>query len=199
MTRKNLITQLMIGSLLVPLTLCASQSQAGNIGVSFHLGIPLPSVVIAPQPVYRRPAPVFSFNATPEFIYSPSLSFYVGIGSPYDLFYHNNSYFIFDRGYWYRSSHLRGSWQIVDYHILPPGFRKHKIEQIRRYRDTDFKASRRHQQVSPDRRYPPRYSREYQERDRRSYRDDSRPREFDRDRRNYRDDRRTREFDRDRR
>jgi len=183
MTKNKLIIQLMIGSLLLPLALCTSQSQAGDIGVNIHLGIPLPPVVIAPRPVYRQPMPAFSFSATPEFIYSPSLNFYVGIGSPYDIFYHNNSYFIFDQGYWYRSSHLRGSWQIVDYHILPPGFRKHRIEQIRRYRDTDFKAYRNHRRESPDRRYPPHYNREYKEKERKGYRDDRRPHGYDRDRR----------------
>jgi len=199
MTRNNLLTKLLLGSLLIPITLCVPQSHAGDIGFSIHFGTPYPPVVMAPQPIYRRPMPAFSFSATPEFIYSPSLNFYVGVGSPYDVFYHNNSYFIFDQGYWYRSSHLRGSWQIVDYHILPPGFRKHRIEQIRRYRDTDYRAYRNHRRESPDRRYPPHYSREHKEKDQKGYRDDRRPREYERDRKGYRDERRPREYDRDRR
>ncbi len=189
--KKILIIKLVIGSLLAPLAWWATDSHAGDIGVSFHLGLPIPSAIIVPQPVYRRPPPAFAFRETPEFIYSPSLNFYVGVNSPYDLFYHNNSYFIFDQGYWHRSPQLHGPWQIVEYHILPPGFRRHKIEQMRRYRDADFKASRRH---SRDRRYTP--ARDYREE--RHYRDESRS-GYDRDRRNYRDDRRPREFDRDRR
>ncbi len=193
MTKKNLIIKLVIGSLLAPLAWWATDSQAGDIGVSFHLGLPFPAAIIAPQPVYRRNLPAFSFRETPEFIYSPSLNFYVGVNSPYDLFYYNNSYFIFDQGYWHRSPQLDGPWQIVDYHILPPGFRRHKIEQMRRYRDADFKASRRQHGDRRDRRYAP--ARDYREE--RHYRDERRS--GDRERRNYRDDRRPRDFDRDHR
>lgn len=200
MIRKNLARKFMIASLLVPLALCTSQSQAGDIGVSIHLGIPYPPpVIIAPRPVYRRPVPTFYFNETPEFIYSPSLNFYVGVGSPYDLFYHNNSYFIFQQGYWHSSNQLHGPWHIVDYRTLPPGFRRHKIEQIRRYRDSDYKASRHQRRDYPDRRYVPHYNRDYRERDRNNYREERRSREYEKEHNNYREERRPREYERERR
>ncbi|MBA3005720.1 MAG: hypothetical protein KKB91_02565 [Proteobacteria bacterium] len=180
MTKKDFMTPFMIAALAIPLTLCIpSNSHAGDIGVNIHLGVPLPPVIV-PRPVYRRPVPIFYFNESPEFIYSPFLSFSVAIGSPYDLFYDNNAYYIFHQGYWHRSSRLDGPWRIVDYRSLPRAFHRHKIEQIRRYRDKEYDVYRHHRQDSPDKRYSPRYNRDHRERDHRNYREERRPREYER-------------------
>ncbi len=184
MTRKYFMTHFMITALAIPLTLCIpSNSHAGDIGVGIHFGIP-PQPVFVPRPVYRRPVPIFYFDESPEFVYSPFLSFSMAIGSPYDLFYDNNDYYIFHQGYWHRSSHLDGPWRIVDYRSLPPAFHRHKIEQIRRYRDKKYDVYRQHRQGYRDRRYPPpRYNREYREyreRYHRDYREERRPREYER-------------------
>lgn len=186
MTRKNFMKRIMISALSIPLALCASQSQAGNVGVDIHFGIPFQPEIIVQRPVYRRPVPTFYFRETPDFIYQESLGFSVGVGSPYDVFYDNNDYYIFQQGYWHRSSQLDGPWRIVDYQTLPPNFRRHKIEQIRRYRDAEYNTYRQHRRYSPDRRYTPRYSREYRDRDHRNYRqvrdhrEERRPRDHER-------------------
>ncbi|MBU0664511.1 MAG: hypothetical protein KJ990_08215 [Proteobacteria bacterium] len=180
MIKKYFMIHFMLTALAIPLALCiAPESHAGDIGVNIHFGVPLP-LVIAPRPVYRRPVPIFYFNESPEFIYSPFLSFSVAIGSPYDLFYDNNAYYIFHQGYWHRSSHLDGPWRIVDYRSLPPAFHRHKIEQIRRYRDREYDVYRQHRRDSPDKRYSPRYNRDYRERNHRDYREERRPREHGR-------------------
>ena len=172
MKQKNLMTRLMINALAIPLTLCATQSHAGNVGVDIHLGIPAPPVVMVPRPAYRQPAPAFSFNETPEFIYSPFLRFSMAIGSPYDLFYDNNHYYIFHQGSWHRSSQLNGPWTIVNYRSLPPDFRRHKIDKIRKYRDREFDIYRYHRPSHPEPHYSPRH-----DRDGRDYREERRQHE----------------------
>ena len=178
MKQKNLMTRLMINALAIPLTLCATQSHAGNVGVDIHLGIPAPPVVMVPRPAYRQP-PAFSFNETPEFIYSPFLRFSMAIGSPYDLFYDNNHYYIFYEGSWHRSSQLNGPWTIVNYRSLPPDFRRHKIDKIRRYRDKEYDIYRYHRSSHPDHHYSPRHDRDDHDRDYRDYREERRQHEHE--------------------
>ncbi len=179
MKQKNLMTRLMINALAIPLTLCAAQSHAGNVGVDIHLGIPAPPVVMVPRPAYRQPAPAFSFNETPEFIYSPFLRFSMAIGSPYDLFYDNNHYYIFSEGSWHRSSQLNGPWTIVNYRSLPPDFRRHKIDKIRQYRDREYDVYRYHRPNHPDRHYSPHHDRDDHDRDYRDYREERRQHEHE--------------------
>lgn len=182
MIKKSLMQHIMICSLAIPLALCASPSQAGDIGINFHFGIPQPPVFIAPQPVYRPPVPTFYFQESPELVYMDSLGFYVAMGSPYDLFRHNNYYYIYHQGYWHRSSQLHGPWHIVEYRNLPSGFHRHKIEQIRRFRDAEYDNYRHNRRGGPDQRYrPPRY-RDDRDRDHRDHRD-HRDRREDRGRR----------------
>ena len=182
MTRKDLIARIMISSLAIPLMLCAAPVHAGNFGIDIHFGIPFRPVIMAPQPVYRQPVSTFYFQETPEFVYQESLGYYVAVDSPYDLFYDNDSYYIYRQGYWHRSSQLNGSWRIVEHRSLPRDFRRHNIEQIRRYRDDrEYKVYRQHRRDYPDRRYySPRYTREHQSRDHEDYREERRPREYDR-------------------
>jgi hypothetical protein len=147
MKQKDLVKCLIINALAIPLVLCTSQGQAARIGVDIHLGAPAP-VVMAPRPVSRRPAPTFSFKETPEFIYSPFLTFSLAIGAPYDLFSDNSNYYICYQGYWYRSPQLNGPWALVDYRSLPPAFRRYKIERIRKYRDQEYDLYRYHRPKS---------------------------------------------------
>lgn len=176
MKQNNLMTRLMINVLAIPLTLCAAaQSYASNIGVDIHVGFPAPPVVMVPRPVYRQPAPTFYFNESPEFVYMQSAGFYMAVGSPYDLFYDNNDYYISYEGYWHRSSTLDGPWRIVDRHALPSGFHRHDVSQFRRYRDREYNAHRHQRRDYSDRRYSPRHDRDYREhREGRRHRDSER-------------------------
>ena len=180
MKQKNLMTRLMINALAIPLTLCAAQSYAGNVGVDIHVGVPAPPVVMVPRPAYRQSVPAFYFDETPEFIYSPFLRFSMAIGSPYDLFYDNRHYYIFHEGYWHRSAQLNGPWSIVHYRSLPPAFRRHKIDQIRRYRDKEFDTYRYHRPDHPDHHYSPPHDRDDHDKDYRYYREERRQHERER-------------------
>lgn len=150
MTKKTFTPHILLSALAIPL-LFASSGQAANVGVDIHFGFSPPPVVVVPRPVYRQPVPTFYFSERPEFVYSPFLSFFVAVGSPYDLFYDNSHYYIFHQGYWHRALQLQGPWVIVSYHSLPPAFHRHQIEQIRRYRDREFDVYRYHRPSHPDR------------------------------------------------
>ena len=74
----------------------------------------------------------FVINTRPTFIYVPDLGFTVAVGSPYDYYYYDNFYYIYDDGYWYNSSYYNGPWIGIDIGRLPSMLRRHGIEDIRR-------------------------------------------------------------------
>ena len=86
----------------------------------------------------------FVINTRPTFIYVPDLGFTVAVGSPYDYYYYDNFYYIYDDGYWYNSSYYNGPWIGIDIGRLPSMLRRHGIEDIRRFRDIEY---RRHDQT----------------------------------------------------
>ena len=73
-----------------------------------------------------------------DFVYPAQLGFYVAVGSPYDLFYVRNNYYLFRDGRWFRASGSRGPWVATRYRELPPGLRKHDMERIRAYRSAEY-------------------------------------------------------------
>jgi hypothetical protein len=130
-------------------------AQAGNVGVNLNINLgepprqvyvaPPPPVYVAPPPaVYVAPPPVY---APPEaivveddihFVYPNSLGFYVAVGVPYDLFYLDNSYYLFRDGRWLRAPSSRGPWMVQRYRELPPGLRRHRLERIREFRAREY-------------------------------------------------------------
>lgn len=131
--------------------LCASSAAyAGNVGVDLNVQIgtpPPPAVIIRetppPERVIIRDEPAartIIIEDDVDFIYPSQLGFYVGIGTPYDLFFLNNFYFTYREGYWYRAHNHRGPWAQVEYRYLPPGLRKYKLERIRYYRDREYRV-----------------------------------------------------------
>ncbi len=124
---------------LVPMVLAlnASAGYAGNVGVDVDINLgnqPQHVVVPAPPPVI--------IEQDVDFIYPAPLGFYVAVGVPYDLFYVQSSYYIFRDGRWFRAPGSHGPWMAVQYRNLPPGLRKHKLERIRAYRNTEYDAYR---------------------------------------------------------
>ena len=71
------------------------------------------------------------------------LGFYVAVGVPYDLFYVQNSYYVFRDGSWFRASRSQGPWIAMSRRELPPGLRRHEIERIRSYRNAEYASYRR--------------------------------------------------------
>lgn len=130
------------------LVLFAAATAQARVDVNLNIGVPVP-VAPAPAPpvaVYpvESPWPVGQpevvIDEPPRFIFSPNLGFYVSIGIPYDVVYVDNSYFLYRGGYWYRSPSYRGPWNVMTYRRLPHALRDHRYEQIRYYRDYEYRT-----------------------------------------------------------
>jgi hypothetical protein len=89
--------------------------------------------------------PGFSFESRPDFIYLDDYGFSVSYGGPHDVIYYGNAYFVFRNGYWFRAYDYRGPWGRINSYELPGPIRRHGWNEIRRFRDMEY---RRH-----DRRY----------------------------------------------
>src|SRR6185369_6689520 len=86
-----------------------------NVNIDVPAGVlPLPPVAAYPtQPVavpvgyqgggYQDVQPQVVVEEPPRFIYSPNLGFYVSVGTPEDIVYYNQGYYIYRDGYWYLS------------------------------------------------------------------------------------------------
>lgn len=116
----------------------ASVAQA-EVDVSVRIGTPPPPpqhrvIVSSPPSVY--------FEVAPLFIASSRLGFYVGVDTPYDIIFDSDYFYLYYSNSWHRSSHHNGPWVEVPYRNLPPGIRKHRIEQIRSYRDREYRVYR---------------------------------------------------------
>jgi hypothetical protein len=97
---------------------------SADVGVNVNIGIPQP-VVIA---------------EAPEFIFAPTLGFYVAVGVPYDIVLISNSYYLYRGNVWYRAPYYNGPWVVTKYRSLPPKLRKHKFERIRSVRDQEYRV-----------------------------------------------------------
>ncbi|MEI8032491.1 MAG: hypothetical protein WCH05_04005 [Chlorobiaceae bacterium] len=83
--------------------------------------------------------PSFVIETRPTFIYLQDMGFSVAVGSPYDMLYYGDLYYIYRDGYWYSSSYFRGPWIIVREDRLPRNIRRHRWDEIRRYRDVEYR------------------------------------------------------------
>ncbi|MDA8412838.1 MAG: hypothetical protein M0023_03520 [Desulfobacteraceae bacterium] len=120
---------------LITVIAAASTAQA-EVNVNVNVGVPVPRVVVA------APPPVL-FEAAPQFIAPSRLGFYVGIDTPYDIIFSSDFYYLYYGNSWHRSRFYNGPWVEVPYRQLPPGIRRHRIEQIRSYRDREYRVYRR--------------------------------------------------------
>ncbi len=109
----------------------ASSAFASN--VSFSFGINVSPAPVYAAPVYAPPAVVI--DEPPEFVAPPALGFYAAVGTPYDLFYAANRYYLCRGNAWYSAPYYNGPWVQVGYRALPWGLRKYPVERIRYMRD----------------------------------------------------------------
>jgi hypothetical protein len=93
--------------------------------------------------IHSRDGHSFVLESRPSFIMLPEQGFSVAVGSPYDIVFYDNRYYINQNGSWYRSSSYRGPWSFIRTNNLPSRIRKHRLEEIRSFRDTEY---RRHDQ-----------------------------------------------------
>ncbi|MBV5340835.1 MAG: hypothetical protein J0665_14975 [Deltaproteobacteria bacterium] len=120
---------------LVIAAMAAASSVQAEVSVNINLGVPAPRVMVASPPSIR-------FDVAPRFISPPRLGFYVGVDTPYDIIFSSNYYYLYYGNSWHRSGHYNGPWVEVPYRHLPPGIRKHRIENIRSYRDREYRVYR---------------------------------------------------------
>ncbi len=85
--------------------------------------------------------PSFVINSAPNFIYLRGQGFSVSIGNPYDMVYYGRYYYIYHNNRWYRSSNYHGPWVLLRNNRLPYQIRRHRWEDIRRYRDIEYRRS----------------------------------------------------------
>jgi hypothetical protein len=93
-----------------------------------------------PQAPASSAPPLLGLEEPPRFIFSPSLGFYVSVEIPYDIVYVDRLYYLYSGGYWYLSSAYWGPWSIVPLRSLPMGLRKHRYQQIRSLRDSEYQV-----------------------------------------------------------
>jgi hypothetical protein len=83
----------------------------------------------------------FAINSEPSFVYLRTQGFSISVGSPYDIVYYGNRYYLNHNGRWYRSYSYRGPWILIGNNGLPSRIRRHRMEDIRRYRDIEYRKS----------------------------------------------------------
>ena len=129
-----------------------AQVAFAGVNVNINLGEPVRPVYVAPPPpvyvappppVYVAPpayAPVETIRVEEDihFVYPDALGFYVAVGVPYDLFYLQNSYYLYRDGRWLSAPSSRGPWVAQRYRELPPGLRRHRIERMREFRSREY-------------------------------------------------------------
>jgi len=87
----------------------------------------------------RRGGTSIVISSRPNFIDLPDQGFSISVGSPYDIISYDNRYYLYQNGGWYRSSDYRGPWVNIEERRLPDRIRRHRIEDIRRYRDVEYR------------------------------------------------------------
>lgn len=92
--------------------------------------------------VVSQSSKTFTIESRPTFIMLTEQGFAVAIGSPYDIVYHDNRYYINQEGSWYRSKKYRGPWELIREKDLPSRIKKHPLIDIRRFRDTEYTRMR---------------------------------------------------------
>jgi len=99
-----------------------------------------PYVAAAPsQPAEVGPPPELPLEEAPQFVYSPELELYVAGGVPYDIVYTGNAFFYFYGRRWYRGPYYYGPWVLATGREFPPALLRYRIDQIRHYRNAEFR------------------------------------------------------------
>jgi len=120
---------------LVTAVIAAASSAQAEVHVNVNVGVPAPRVVVSAPPAVH-------FDVAPLFVAPSRLGFYVGVDTPYDIIFSSDFYYLYYGNSWHRARHHNGPWIQVPYRQLPPGIRRHRIEQIRSYRDREYRVYR---------------------------------------------------------
>jgi len=118
--------------------------------------------------------PHFVIDSRPSFVYLQDQGFAVSVGSPYDIVYYGDLYYLYRDGSWYRSAHYRGPWDYVRERNIPYRIRRHRWDDLRRYRDIEYRRHDRTYWEDRDRHDRERYDRDDRRDERRDERRDDR-------------------------
>lgn len=139
----NQVSRLLVGLVPMALALSVSAAYAGNVGVDLNIRLGnQPQQVVVPAPIAPQPVQEVFFEEDIDFVYPDGLGFYVAVGVPYDLFFLNNSYYLFRDGRWFRAPGSHGPWMSIRHRGLPQSLRRHNIERIRVYRNSEHDVYR---------------------------------------------------------
>ena len=128
----------------VILSVTASICHAGvninvDIGVPSPVPAPPPVYIAPPPPAYIPPPPVMLPEIPPQFVFVPDLGYYVAIGTPYDIAYIGNDYYMFSNGFWYRTGYYGGPLIRLERRMRPPLLVRHNLVEFRRFREVEFR------------------------------------------------------------
>jgi hypothetical protein len=79
----------------------------------------------------------------PDFVYLSGPGFYVSYGSPDDMLFYGDLYYLYRGGNWYYSSYYNGPWILTQEFNLPVIIRSHRWVDIRRFRDDEYRRHER--------------------------------------------------------
>ncbi len=115
-------------------TVAASVSLAhAGLNIGVNVGIPAPVIAVPAPPVIA--APPVEVVEPPEFVAQPGLGFYVAVGTPYDIFYAENRYYLCRGDAWYAAPYYNGPWVSVGYRAVPWRLRRYPIARLHSFRD----------------------------------------------------------------
>ena len=83
--------------------------------------------------------PSFMLDRQTNFINIPNLGFSVSVGGPQDVIRYGDRYYVNHNGRWYSAFNFRGPWVLVREGRLPRQIRRHRWEDIRNYRDVEYR------------------------------------------------------------
>ncbi len=104
-----------------------SLADASNVGFNIGVNVGIPAPVIAAPPV--------EVVEPPEFVAQPGTGFYVAVGTPYDMYYAGNRYYLCRGDSWYAAPYYNGPWVNVGYRSVPWRLRRYPIARLHSFRD----------------------------------------------------------------
>ncbi len=136
------------------------------------------------------PAPVISLPAPPHMVWLNGPGIYIAFGSPHQIFFQNDNYYLNDHDVWYAGPGYGGPWVRINIDLLPPGLHRYRHEQWEdyqrearpRYRDDDDHGHRNFVGWKEKKEKREKHgNRKYKDRDRDDDRDHDRGRDDERD------------------
>jgi hypothetical protein len=155
-TTKEVTVRRSIVGLSIVLAAATSTPCAHASNVGFDVGVNISNMPARTAPVYAAPPtaeqePPVSYEEPPEtyqgpppadeeppeFVAYPAMGFYAAVGTPYDLFYAGNRYYLSRGNAWFAAPCYNGPWVRVRFRELPRSLRRYPIAKMRYFRDEE--------------------------------------------------------------